>query len=136
MSEPQSSAALSPNQTLAAVAAGVFFWFLGVWIIRWVGGLGALGNDWTALVYALTLVGTAPALVATQRVMGLGRIQRLPLAMVIAATAACIDGVVVRWFGWVYFDEPIMQARAGAVLLWAIGSLCLLGLVMARPPRS
>lgn len=124
---------LTPLQTLAMVGAGIFFWFVGIWLIRWVGSIGGLTNDWTPLVYALVLAGTAPLLAWTQALLGVSRLHRLPVAMVIAATAACIDGVVVRWFGWVYFDDPLMQARAGAILLWAIGVLCLLGLVMSRP---
>jgi hypothetical protein len=89
-----------------------------------------------AAPYAGATLITIPAVVLVPQLLGLGRSSRLFCACVMVATISLIDGIVVRWFGWIYATEPAARSDAAASLLFAIGMLVTLGLVMSRPGRS
>lgn len=105
-------------------------WAIGVFFIRWVGPLGYLSNAFTPLIYAALLFLTIPVVRITPKLVGVSRQYTLICSCVVAMTAAMIDGVVVRWFPWIYTNDPELITHSAASLLWAVGMLIAIGLIL------
>lgn len=131
--QPADVVSLTRAQAAIVVACGAALWFAGIFQIRWVAGLGALGDGRTPLVYALIVAATAPVVALVPHVLGLPRAARLHCSAIMAATAALLDGIAVRWTDW-YAADPRVVAQSAATLLWAIGVAVALGCVMAQGP--
>ncbi len=121
---------MSYKQAAGLMGIGVVAWGIGVVALRMMGPGGWLGNERTALVYALIVPATLPIVWLGPRLVGLPRRESLAAAAMITTPAALMDGVVVRWFPSVYAPNPAALAQAGATLLWGLGVGLALGAVL------
>jgi hypothetical protein len=129
---PMTAAALTLTRPreLALTAIGVAVWIGGVALVRALDAAGALSGPWALLVYAAIIPGTAPLITQVPRLLGLPEDARLGCAAVMAGTAALMDGVVVRFFPWVYAADPTRIPAIAGTLIWAFGVAFVLGYVM------
>ena len=122
---------LTKGQIGLLMVFGAILWVLGIFQLRWAGAMGALTDGRTAIVYGVILLATVPLVAFAPKAVGLPPSARLHCATIIAAVAALLDGVAVRWTH-IYADAPGLRANCAASLLWAIGVAVALGLIMSR----
>jgi hypothetical protein len=123
---------LSARQFALLALMGAVFWFVAALIVRWTVA-GWVGNDaLTALVFALVIPGTVPALIMGARVAGVGRDRLQAAAALMTGAAALLDGVALTWFPTLYGSDPAHWLGGAAVILWGAGVALMLGFVLER----
>ncbi len=123
---------LSARQFALLVLMGAVFWFVAALIVRWTAA-SWVGNDaLTALVFALVIPGTVPALFMGTRLAGVGRDRFQAAAALMTGAAALLDGVALNWFPTLYGSDPAHWLGGAAVILWGAGVALMLGFVLER----
>jgi hypothetical protein len=123
---------LSARQFVLLTVMGAVFWFVAALIVRWT-AVGWVGNDaMTALVFALVIPGTVPALFLGAWIAGVGRDRFQPAAALMTGVAGLLDGVAFTWFPTLYGSDPAHWLGGAAVILWGAGVALVLGFVLQR----
>ncbi len=114
-------AEMSGAKAVQFIGIGVFLWFAAAfWLRDWAPAFYDLGAG-HLVAFAVTTL-TAPLFV-----WGAAKVTSTPLnrmvspAAIVAATAACLDGIAITYFPAFYAGEGPHLAHTGAQLLWGIG---------------
>lgn len=130
-------------QVLRLIVWAIVLWGLGVVILRWLGPRGYLSDSTTPLIYAAVVIGTLPFVYVTPWLLRIPRQHTLLATCIMAITATMLDGVVVRWYPWIYAADPALLAQCAATLLWGASALVAIGVALqcrvektCQPPAS
>lgn len=123
---------LSTAQTATLALVGAVYWFVAALIVRWTAG-NWVGNDaMTAVVFALIVVGTVPALLLGYRIAGIGRAHAAIGAAIMTAAALLLDGVALTWARALYGSDPAVVLGGGAAIMWGAGVALVLGMAIEQ----
>ncbi len=133
---PQANPALSAGQAGALVPIGIALWFVAAMLLRQIAPLGVFEGTARLFLYALTVPGTWPFVLATQRLVRLNPAQIVPGVALLTAAALLADSIVFAWFPWIYGAAEYHRDCAAAVF-WGAGVGLLLSFALAaRQPRT
>ena len=123
---PLANSVLSRRQLLTAVAVGVFFWFLGVLLVRnapWLHGSRAA----SLLHMAMQIPAGAFSLAVLDRaVRPETALIRVAAVLAACAAAALLDGTLLALLPDLYGGVSVSTHHGAALLLWAFGVIMLM----------
>ena len=123
---------LLPRQMASLAAMGAFYWFVAALVVRWTAADWTGSEAMTALVFAMMVVATVPALLLGMKVAGVGRDRAQIAATVMTGTAALLDGVALTGFRTLYGTDQASVLSGAAAILWGVGVALVLGIVLER----
>lgn len=125
---PGNSAELTMRQARLLVAIGIALWFVAAMLLRQIAPLGVFDGPSRIALYVLTVPGTWPFVILTQRWVRLAPAQIVPGVALVTAAALLTDSIVFAWFPWIYGAAEYHRDCAAAVF-WGAGVGILLSFV-------
>jgi hypothetical protein len=123
---------LTTAQTVTLAMMGAVYWFVAALVVRWT-ATGWVGNDGsTALVFALIIVATVPALFLGMAIARVGRDRAQISAAIMTGTALLLDGVALTWGRSLYGTDPATVLGGAASIMWGAGVAIGLGMLLER----
>lgn len=123
---------LSTVQTVTLAFVGAFYWFAAALIVRWTAANWVGSDGPTALVFALIIMATVPALFLGMTVARVGRDRAQLAATIMTATALLLDGVALTWGRALYGTDPVVVLGGAAAIMWGAGVALVLGMALER----
>ena len=117
---------LTPGQACALMLIGIALWFVAAMLLRQIAPLGVFEGPARLVLYALTVPGTWPFVLATQRLVRLNPVQIVPGVALLTAAALLADSIVFAWFPWIY-GTAAYHRDCAATVFWGAG----VGLVLS-----
>jgi hypothetical protein len=124
---------LTTAQTVTLAIMGAIYWFVAALVVRWTAANWVGSNGPTALVFALIIVATVPALFLGMAVARVGRNQAQISAAIMTGTALLLDGVALTWGQSLYGTDPAVVLGGAASIMWGAGVAIALGMLLERP---
>ncbi|WP_295526447.1 hypothetical protein [Novosphingobium sp. Chol11] len=121
----QNDGGLSFGQSAMLVAIGIALWFVAAMLLRQIAPLGVFDGPARIALYALTVPGTWPFVLLTQRLVRLAPDQIVPGIALVTAAALLTDSFVFAWFPWIYGAAEYHRDCAAAVFWGAAVGLLL-----------
>lgn len=110
-------ARLSLRQSIVMIVAGLVLWYSAALLLQALSGAGLLGGSTGAIVFALTVPGTLPFVLALRVLAGLSSEQIVPGYTLATGAALVCDGIAVTWHPALYgVGSAAVRLSAGAVL--------------------
>jgi len=125
-------ARLTPAQTATLAMMGAIYWFLAALVVRWTAANWVGSGGPTALVFALIIVATVPALLLGMAVARVGRDRSQISAAIMTGTALLLDGVALTWGRSLYGTDPMVVLGGAASIMWGAGVAIALGMILER----
>ena len=126
------SAGLTARQASMLFAIGIALWFVAAMLLRQIAPLGVFDGPARGVLYALTVPGTWPFVLLTQRLVRLDAGQIVPGVALVTAAALLADSIVFAWFPWIYGAADYHRDCAAAVFWGASIGLLLSFIAAAR----
>ncbi len=128
--EASNNAGLTLRQAQMLIVIGIALWFVAAMLLRLIAPLGVFDGPARVVLYALTVPGTWPFVILTQRLVRLAPAQIVPGVALVTAAALLADSIVFAWFPWIYGADAYHRDCAAAVF-WGAGVGLLLSFVAA-----
>ncbi|UVO54692.1 hypothetical protein [Sphingomonas sp. SUN039] len=119
-------------QTATLASMGAVYWFVAALVVRWTAANWVGSDGATALVFALIVVATVPALFLGMAVARVGRDRAQISATVMTGTALLLDGVALTWAKSLYGTDPSVVLGGAASIMWGAGVALALGMMLER----
>ena len=123
---------LSTTQAATLAIIGAVYWFIAALIVRRTAVNWVDNEAMTAVVFALIVVGTVPALLLGYRIAGVARAHAAIAATIMTATALLLDGIALTWVRALYGSDPAVVLGGGAAIMWGAGVALVLGMAIER----
>ncbi len=132
MTDPALPRAITTAQTATLAIIGTIYWFVAALIVRWTAANWVGSDGPTALVFALIIVATVPALFLGMTVARVGRDRAQISAVIMTGTALLLDGIALTWGQSLYGSDPAVVLGGAAAIMWGAGVALVLGFVLER----
>jgi hypothetical protein len=123
---------LTTAQTVTLAVMGAIYWFVAALVVRWTAANWVGSDGPTALVFALIIVATVPALFLGMAVAHIDRDQAQISAAIMTGTALLLDGMALTWGQSLYGSNPAIVLGGAASIMWGAGVAIVLGMLLER----